>query len=175
MFSIKTRLLNQSLARKLTAISLAAGEPAIIIAAILIMAYDGSTSRQRLVRDTSMLADVVGANSTAALTFGDAQAAKNTLRAVSVNEHIVSAALFLNDGTLFARFDREQHGRAAGPPAANDRRAQPTPTPTTVLPVDTESVRTHGARERFVPDSLLVTRPIMLDRIRSARCSSSRT
>src|SRR3978361_528866 len=70
------RLLNLPLARKLTAMGIAAAGPAMIIAAIAIMAYDVSSSRQRLLRDTGMLAEVLGANSTAALAFGDARTAQ---------------------------------------------------------------------------------------------------
>ena len=144
MSSVKARLLNLSLAQKLTAMSLAAGGPAMIIAAVAIMAYDVSSSRQRLVRDTGILAEVVGTNSTAALAFGDARAAQETLRAVSVNEHVVSAALFLKDGTEFTRYDREPGGRGARPP------------------VDRDAVQGNKAQDRFVQDWLIVIRPIVL-------------
>ena len=159
MRRISTWLMNQSLARKLTGMSLAAGQPAIIIAAILIMVYDGLVSRQRLVRDTAMLAEVVASNSTAALAFGDAQAAQETLRAVSVNEHIVWAAVFLKDGTLFARYDR---GRGADPALANSRAMQRTSPAPGAIPADPAAVRQRAARKRFVGDALLVTRPIVL-------------
>ena len=60
---------------------------------------DYANSRSRLVRDVTMLADIVGTNSTAALTFKDAIAATDTLRATAVNEHILDARLFTPDGT----------------------------------------------------------------------------
>ena len=53
-----------------------------------------------------MLADIVGTNSTAALTFKDATAATETLRATAVNEHILDARLFTRDGTLLATYVR---------------------------------------------------------------------
>ena len=53
-----------------------------------------------------MLADIVGTNSTAALTFKDAAAAAETLRATAVNEHILDARLFTRDGTLLATYMR---------------------------------------------------------------------
>jgi len=49
-----------------------------------------------------MLADVVGATSTAAVSFGDAKAAAETLSAVAVNTNVRSAAI-LRDGGVFAR------------------------------------------------------------------------
>ncbi len=60
-----------SLARKLTAIGVITTTASLIAACAVLVAHDFDSSRQRLVRDTGMLADVVGANSTAALAFGD--------------------------------------------------------------------------------------------------------
>jgi signal transduction histidine kinase/DNA-binding response OmpR family regulator/HPt (histidine-containing phosphotransfer) domain-containing protein len=144
MASVKSRLLNLSLAQKLTAMSIMAGGPAMIIAAVAMMAYDMSSSRQRLVTDTGILAEVVGANSTAALAFGDARAARETLAAVSVNRHVVSAVLFSNDRTEFARYDRDRSSQAARP----------------ALPPG--PVRDHKRGDSFVQDWLLVSRPIEL-------------
>src|ERR1700692_4619871 len=87
-----------SLAGKLTAIGILTSATALVIAAAVLVVYDRSSSRERLLRDTTSLADVVGNNSTAALTFGDAKAAVETLRVVAVNGHIVSAAILSIDG-----------------------------------------------------------------------------
>ncbi len=72
---IKGWFAHLSLARKLTAISVVATIASLILACAVFLAYDYSSSRQRLVRDTGMLADVIGRNSTATLAFGDAAAA----------------------------------------------------------------------------------------------------
>ena len=72
------------------------------------MTYDNSTSRQRLVRDLGMLGDVVGRNSTAALTFADATAASDILAGLGRNEHIVSAVIVSRYGGPLARFDRDR-------------------------------------------------------------------
>ena len=82
-----------SLARKLTAMGILTSATSLVIAAVVLVAYDRASSRERLLRDTESLADVVGNNSTAALTFGDAKAATETLRVVAVNGHIISAAI----------------------------------------------------------------------------------
>ena len=52
-----------------------------------------------------MLADVVGATSTAAVSFSDAKTATETLSAVAVNKNVRTAAI-LRNGAVFARFDR---------------------------------------------------------------------
>jgi hypothetical protein len=78
-----------SLSRKLTAIGVVTATVALILAAAVLMAFDLSSARARLVRDTKVLADVIGSNSTAALTFGDAPLAE-IIRAASANDDIVA-------------------------------------------------------------------------------------
>ena len=94
MSSVKRWFGNLSLAKKLTAIGIATSTASVVVASVLIVAYDVSSARDRLGRDAGLLADVVGENSTAALAFGDAKGATETLSAVAVNTHIVSAAIF---------------------------------------------------------------------------------
>jgi signal transduction histidine kinase/CheY-like chemotaxis protein/HPt (histidine-containing phosphotransfer) domain-containing protein len=86
------------------------------------LVYDLTVARAGLVRQTRMLAQVVGTNSTAALAFGDTGNARDTLRSAAADEHIVSAAIVLPDGRLFARY------AAAGQPAP------PLPAPGTIEP-----------------------------------------
>ena len=95
-----------SLARKLTFVGVLTSTVSLVIAMTAVLAWDLSSARTRLVRDTSMLADVIGSNSTAAVAFGDAKAATDTLRALTVNESIVSAAIWAKDGDQLARFER---------------------------------------------------------------------
>jgi two-component system sensor histidine kinase/response regulator len=101
-----------SLARKMTAISVVTAGGSLVLACAVFFAYDLSTSRQKLVREIGMLADVISRNSTAALAFGDAKTAADTLQGVAQNEHIMSAMILRRDGTPLARFDR----RAGGSP-----------------------------------------------------------
>ena len=86
---IKAWFAHISLARKLTGISVIATVASLILACAVFFAYDFSSSRERLVRDIGMLADVIGRNSTAALAFGDAKAAEDILRGIAENKHIV--------------------------------------------------------------------------------------
>jgi signal transduction histidine kinase/CheY-like chemotaxis protein len=96
----------QSVARKLTTTVLTTSAVTLVAACTVFVTYDYLNSRLRLVRDVTMLADILGTNSTAALTFKDATAATETLRATAVNEHILDARLFTNDGTLLATYIR---------------------------------------------------------------------
>jgi signal transduction histidine kinase/DNA-binding response OmpR family regulator len=104
---LRAWLLNLSLIRKLIAIGSLAGGVALALICILLIAYDVATTRTRLARDTAMLADVLGATSTAAVAFDDAAAASETLRAVAVNTHIVSAVVLTREGKPLARYTRE--------------------------------------------------------------------
>jgi signal transduction histidine kinase/DNA-binding response OmpR family regulator len=134
-----------SLARQLTAFSVVTSAAALLIAGAVFIAYDASVSRERLVRDTRMLADLAGANSRAALTFDDPKAARETLSTVAVNEHVVSAGILRRDGELLARYDRP--GSPPGP-----------------LPVDPAIARRLQEWESFSDAGLIVIRPIVLDR-----------
>jgi signal transduction histidine kinase len=108
-----------SLAKKLTGIGVITSTVSLIVAAAILMAFDLSSARQRLVRDTGMLADVVGTNVTAAITFADTKGAIEIVRAVAVNDDIVSAAIWDRDGQLLARFDRDAGGQPTSfPPEA---------------------------------------------------------
>jgi two-component system sensor histidine kinase/response regulator len=96
----------QSVARKLTTTVMSTAGITVMTACIVFAGYDYVSSRSLLVRDVTMLADIVGANSTAALTFRDAAAAEDTLRATALNEHILDARLFTADGERLALYTR---------------------------------------------------------------------
>ena len=95
-----------SLTDKLTAIGAATAALALLTTAAAMLVYDYTSQRAVLVRDTAMLAEVVGTNSTAALAFADAKVASETLSAVAANPHIVSAAVHQPDGRVLALYRR---------------------------------------------------------------------
>src|SRR5262249_11228575 len=97
----------RTLARKLMASVLTTSAVSLVVACAVFAIYDYTTSRTRLVRDVTTLADVVGANSTAALAFRDVQAATETLRAMAFDRHIVSARLLTNDGAPLGTYTRD--------------------------------------------------------------------
>jgi signal transduction histidine kinase/DNA-binding NarL/FixJ family response regulator len=105
--SLDTWFRRQSVARKLTTTALTTSGVTLIAACTVFATYDYVNSRSRLVSRVTNLADIVGANSTAALTFRDATAAADTLRAATSNEHILNVRLFTRDGTLLATYIRQ--------------------------------------------------------------------
>jgi signal transduction histidine kinase/DNA-binding response OmpR family regulator len=135
----------QTVARKLTTTALITSGVTLLAACTVFAAYDYLNLRSRLVRDVTMLADILGANSTGALTFKDAAAATDTLRANVINEHITEARLFTADGALLATYVR---------PGISPRAASP------------ETVRgaADAATAAFTDGRLRIVRPIFLNR-----------
>jgi signal transduction histidine kinase/DNA-binding NarL/FixJ family response regulator len=104
--SFNTWFRRQSLPRKLTTTALVTSGATLLAACTVFATYDFLNSRSRLVRDVTVLADIVGVNSLGAVTFRDARAGAETLRATAVNDHILEAHLFTADGTLLATYTR---------------------------------------------------------------------
>ncbi|MEP7309833.1 MAG: CHASE sensor domain-containing protein [Acidobacteriota bacterium] len=127
---------NLSLARKVIAVIMGVTSAALLIACLALVEYDRSTARTTMIRDIGMRADVVGVTSTAAVSFGDANGAKETLHAVSVNKNVRLAAI-VRRGVVFARFDRQP-----------DTVSTPIPTR-----VDPDLLRTPRAAFTFESDS----------------------
>ena len=92
--------------RKLTLIILATCGVALLITCSSIVAWDYLSLRRSLEEELVTLAKITGANSTAALAFDDAPAAKETLATLGAREHVTSAAIYSADRTLFATYLR---------------------------------------------------------------------
>ena len=107
MTDVKRWFRDLPVARKLLAIGVATTATTVLAACVTILVYDISSSRQRLTREVELLADVIGANSTAALAFGDASTAAEILASVAANGHIMAATIRLPDGVVFARYVRQ--------------------------------------------------------------------
>jgi signal transduction histidine kinase/HAMP domain-containing protein len=107
-----------SIKRKLTLITMLTSSVALLLAGVSYVTYDLITFRRTMTRDLSTLAEIIGANSAAALAFDDQPFAKEVLTSLSVKQNIVGASLSKKDGRLFARYDR-------GPTAGGGRLDQP--------------------------------------------------
>ena len=74
-----------TLSQKLTAIGVVSSTVSLIVAAALLLAIDLAYARHRLVRDTTLLADVIGVNSVNAIVDRDRSAASEVLLASAAN------------------------------------------------------------------------------------------
>src|SRR3981081_185350 len=95
---------NQPIKRKLMTVILLTSGVVLLLACGTFLAYELLTFRQTMVRNLSTLAQVVAANSTAALAFDNRTDATEVLSALSAERHIVAAGLYDRTGTLFATY-----------------------------------------------------------------------
>jgi signal transduction histidine kinase/DNA-binding response OmpR family regulator len=138
-----------SIRRKVTLVNMATAAAALIVATTLLAAYDYTATRSAIVAKLVVMADIAGGNSTAAMTFGDRQAAGEILARLGAQPSVRTAAIYDRRLHVFAAFARERPG--AGPACMG-------------LAPDV----------RFTADAVVVTRPIVLDgEIIGAACLES--
>ncbi len=99
-------LRKQSIRRKLTWIVLLTTGVALLLACAAFLIYDLYTFKQSRLRDLETVADILGANSTAALAFNDPKAAADVLSALAAKKHVVAACVYRADGQVLATYTR---------------------------------------------------------------------
>jgi signal transduction histidine kinase/DNA-binding response OmpR family regulator len=129
-----------SLRGTLATTTMASLATALMLASAAFVAYELITFRGTMVRALSAQAAIIAHQSTSALVFHDPESATATLTALGADPHVVSAALYGRDGTLFASYAR------AGAPVAASR-----------LPP------AAGKAHSFERDRLVLARPIAFD------------
>jgi signal transduction histidine kinase/DNA-binding response OmpR family regulator len=123
--------------RKLALLILVTGTIAVVLSTAAVWIFKTIDLRASIVTEVSTLADAVGSNTTAALTFQDRHAAEETLSAFRTDNRILRATLFGKEGLLFARY--VQRGVPPGSP------------------------QLRPAGHYFEGDTILLVRPIVLD------------
>jgi PAS domain S-box-containing protein len=94
--------------RKLKAISMISGGLALTIASITFVAYDYLSLRAALAVRGSTLVELIGRQTTAALSFQDAKACEETLESLSAEPRVEAAGIYDEHGRLFGHYGR--HG-----------------------------------------------------------------
>ena len=141
--AVKAWIRRLSLARKLTAMGILTSFVSLAIATGVPVAYDRASSKQDMLVDTQVLANLIASTSTADLSFRDSKAASETLNGLSTNQDIISAAILLNDGAVLAHYEHP------GTPVRHT--------------FDGTTVRTHQPWHLFGRDTMQLTQPITLD------------
>ncbi len=136
---------NLSLARKLVTINCVISGALVAAASGGLLWYDLSNARTNLVDSTTLLAGVIGTNSTAAVSFVDAPRAQDVLKGVSADRHVVEAAILLPDSRILAHFDRSTPDEI--------------PATSFVPRIPTTSAPAHA----FTADALDVTSPVYVE------------
>jgi diguanylate cyclase (GGDEF)-like protein len=90
--------------RKLITISLISSGVALLLACGGFIAYELSAYRQATLSQLTSVAGVIAANSSAALSFDDPEAAEHTLSALRAERMVVAACIYGPDQMLFAAY-----------------------------------------------------------------------
>jgi signal transduction histidine kinase/DNA-binding response OmpR family regulator len=114
-----TRWVSLSIRVKLTLLLMGISAAAGTLASVASIVYDSGRMRDVMREDLSSLADVAGANSIAAVTFGDVNASQEILAALGAKPGVMMAALYDKQGHLFAAFQRKGAGNEAPPAVAS--------------------------------------------------------
>ncbi len=91
-----------SLRHRLTLVLIASSACGLALTGAGLLAYDTRTARQQLAREIEATTHLVATNSDAALTFGDADAAKATLSSLSARDDVLGASLYDENSRIIA-------------------------------------------------------------------------
>jgi uncharacterized membrane protein affecting hemolysin expression len=105
-----------SIRRKITELVLITCAVAVLVACGVFAVYDILSSRAALARDLTTVAQITGSNSTAALSFDDAESASEILSSLSSKPHIVKACIYKRDGRVFAKYSSSASAADFQPP-----------------------------------------------------------
>lgn len=103
--------------KKLRRITMLTTSVALLLTGMALIAYELAAYRSVMTRELTSLADVIGANSAAALTFNDSRAAEETLSALRKDARITLAAIYTQEGNVFATYRRRDSAADAIPVA----------------------------------------------------------
>jgi signal transduction histidine kinase/AmiR/NasT family two-component response regulator len=129
--------LKLSLRAKLLTMLMVTSGAAVLLESGASFLYDSRSMLKVTAQDLGSLADVAGANSVAAMAFGDVAASNEILAALSLKPGLVAAALYDKEGKLFTSFRRDKASR--------------------------EPIPSHVPAEVNGSDRTVVVRPILFD------------
>jgi signal transduction histidine kinase/DNA-binding response OmpR family regulator len=115
MKRLSTWMHGLSIKAKLIVLSMATTAAALLAASAAFMAYDYVTFRQQQIGRLETLGDMIGAASSAAITFNDQAAARETLATLTPHAALVRSQILDNNGRPFATYQRPDSPNP-GPP-----------------------------------------------------------
>ena len=90
--------------RKLMLVILLTNGFVLLLMGSALITYELVTFRRSLATNMSVLADIIGANSTGAIAFQDQRSAQEILAALTAEHQVTKAAIYDRNGRIFARF-----------------------------------------------------------------------
>jgi signal transduction histidine kinase/DNA-binding response OmpR family regulator len=112
-----------SIRGKLTLMVISVSTLALVVSGIAFVSYDNHNSRISKAQDVTTLADVIGSNSTGALTYQDSNSARDVLGALGSKRQISEACIYDKSGYVFAKYVRDNSPAALmafSPPPAEE-------------------------------------------------------
>jgi len=132
-------LKNQPIGRKLAIVTLGATTLALILACAGFTIYERASFRTATVSELTTLADTLGANAAASLTFNDKRTGQDILGALRAEQSVLAASLYDDKGLIFAEYRRSD------------------------LPADFKAPGWQRDRVHFEPQSITLARPVSLN------------
>ncbi len=109
-----------SIKRKLVFMAMVSCLVALLLTASAFTVYEVISFRRMVSHELTTIAQMLARNSTAVLAFNDPAAAEDTLAALKAEPRIASAAIYRQDGRVFARYTRPgQKPEAMGKPPSD--------------------------------------------------------
>ncbi len=110
---------NISVRHKLMLISMAITMASLLLASVAFITSDRLYAQKTVVDGLNTMTDMIAANSSAAILFGDADAALETLGFLKSQGNIQAGALYLEDGDVFATYRRNGFNGELPAPGSN--------------------------------------------------------
>ena len=111
---------NLSVRLKLRLMIMTSVTAALLCACAAVLLYDRYATREQMRNDLEVMAEMVGANSTAALSFDDANDGAEVLSSLSVKHQIVAARILTAGGRSLASYRRPGAAPSPMPAIASD-------------------------------------------------------
>ncbi len=89
---------------KITAISLLTSYVVLVLASVIFVGVEWMSDRRAIGQELETIADIIGNNSTAAITFDDRDGAEEILVALRAKPNIEWAYVYRADGTILAKY-----------------------------------------------------------------------
>ena len=113
-------LLDLSIRRKLTLVIMLTSAAVLFVSAGAFVSYQRFAARHEMTQTLTTQADMIGANSTAALVFADPASAGETLSALAADPRILAACIYDARGQVFATYRRtDQREPFVAPPVGS--------------------------------------------------------
>jgi uncharacterized membrane protein affecting hemolysin expression len=101
---------DSSIRHKLSMVIFCTSLLGLSIAGLALEIYERASFRTALIDELKAHADMLGLNTAASLAFNDRKSAEDSLQALRVEHHILTACIFDRQGHIFAEYHRDNAG-----------------------------------------------------------------